>query len=63
MACATGAIETTTNQVPNQQIGTVTNRSIQQKQLEGVGLRVIRGVAWKWGKQVIKNHFFNNKKK
>lgn len=54
MACATGTVETTTNQVQNQQqIGTaVTNRSIQQKQLEGVGLRVIRGVAWKWGKQV-----------
>lgn len=59
MACATGTVETTTNQVTNQQqqIGAaVTNRSIQQKQLEGVGLRVIRGVAWKWGKQV--NQFF-----
>lgn len=57
MACATGTVETTTNQVPNQQqIGA--NRSIQQKQLEGVGLRVIRGVAWKWGKQV-KSHFQN----
>lgn len=58
---ATGTVETTTtNQVPNQQqiIGTVTNRSIQQKQLEGVGLRVIRGVAWKWGKQVINQNSF-----
>lgn len=58
MACATGTVETTTNQVQNQQIGAVTNRSIQQKQLEGVGLRVIRGVAWKWGKQVNQCFFY-----